>query len=352
MTRLAADPMFAPMTILKAATRLGVAGLAAAVLLAATAPDASARRKKKEAPAPEVRTLCTLPAGELLYVGRSDGLVVMDPADPLAPRELSRMRLRAPVQDLALEGQRLYLAIGSRGVLVIDVSDPAAPEVLGEYDTPGSAAALAVREGIVWVADGTAGIAVIDLNNPERPVLETTRPTRNRVRGIALEGDLLVTAEGTAGVRVFDVSGDADRPRPLPAPRGLDGALDVLLRNGKLYVPRGRAEIAVLVYDGDTFVPDGRLSTAGNHVRHLELEADTLYASIPRGVLSYDLLAEGSSPVETRLRGSLSAGALAGAGEHLFLSAGNGGLAVLELTAEGPRRLGSSGRRMTIRFER
>ncbi len=344
--------MFAPMTILKAAMRYGAPALAAVMLLTAAAPDASARRKQQEPPAPEVRTLCSLPAGNLLYVGRSDGLVVLDPEDPLAPREVSRMRLRSAVQDLALEDQRLYLAIGSRGVLVLDVSEPAAPEVIGEYDTPGSAAALVVRDGIVWVADGTAGLAVVDLRNPERPVLETTRPTRNRVRGLALEGDLLVTAEGTAGLRVFDVRGDADRPRPLPAPRGIDGALDVLLRDGKLYVPRGRAEILVLAYNAGRFVHVGRLSTAGNHVRHLELEGDTLYASIPRGVLSYDLSATAGGPVETRLRGSLSAGSLAGAGEHLFLAAGDGGLAVLELTAEGPRRLGSSGRRMTIRFER
>jgi hypothetical protein len=50
------------------------------------------------------------------------------------------------------------------------VSNPAAPVRLGGYNTPGYAEGVAVVGNLVFVADGSRGLQVIDVSNPAAPV--------------------------------------------------------------------------------------------------------------------------------------------------------------------------------------
>lgn len=82
------------------------------------------------------------------------GVVLLDAADPAAPRELARWTGARFAYDVSLSGRRLFVASGVEGVYVLDTEDPGlATEGLARE--LGFAIALASEGGYTFVLDRT-----------------------------------------------------------------------------------------------------------------------------------------------------------------------------------------------------
>ncbi|MDP7115110.1 MAG: hypothetical protein QGH45_24260 [Myxococcota bacterium] len=95
---------------------------------------------------------------EVGFYPRDEEVEGLDIADPSGPAEVGRLDLPGSPRDVALDGDRAFVALGSDGLALVSLDDPEAPALIEVEDTPGSA--LAVDWG------GTAnGIYVGDWND-------------------------------------------------------------------------------------------------------------------------------------------------------------------------------------------
>lgn len=67
------------------------------------------------------------------------GLRILDISNPAAPVLVGALTTPGQASDIAIAGDRAYIADGGMGgLLVLDISDPASPVMLGSLDTPGA----------------------------------------------------------------------------------------------------------------------------------------------------------------------------------------------------------------------
>jgi len=235
-------------------------GLACLTALLATAAVAAA--DKNPPPGLSSASWLSVTARDgVAYFGRDDGLVLLDFTDPVSPREIGFLRLRAAVLDVALQDSLAYLAAGSRGLLVVDLSDPAEPTLLQEVHTPGAARRVRVRDEHAFVADHGHGLRVLDLSVADRPVSRALVSSRGELHALELHDDLLAAAEGNEGVRLFDVRKPTTPQRREVLTRA-DGARDIAFVDDLLLVAAGRQ--GLLVYHAEPGAPltlTGQLET-------------------------------------------------------------------------------------------
>jgi hypothetical protein len=100
--------------------------------------------------------------GSANYLGRLTILAAGDEAaGPLAELDLG-----GDIEQIALAGDRLWLANGYRGLRVIDISTPEAPVEVTLFDTPAYAWGLAVAHERLFVADGFGALQVLGATCP------------------------------------------------------------------------------------------------------------------------------------------------------------------------------------------
>jgi hypothetical protein len=130
-----------------------------------------------------------LPLPRQTLVGR---LLVLDVADPVAPRPLTWTEPRAGVSETrALAGKYSYSVDVQGSLAVRDVDEPAQPVSL-DYDTH-----MAVVDHYAYVAAGPAGLQIVDLTTPA----ETTEVGYYKTSG---EARAVVVGGGFAYVAVLD----------------------------------------------------------------------------------------------------------------------------------------------------
>jgi hypothetical protein len=137
------------------------------------------------------------------YVGPS-WMSLVDVADPQAPEILVLFEPGSPYwADVALEGDRAYIARETDGFLVVDISDPTAPtEVLSWTD--GFARRTAVGEGIVYA--GYLSTMTIVKTGGDEAIVAGSLDLPGHVRDLTIMGALAVVVCDSAGVQIVDVS--------------------------------------------------------------------------------------------------------------------------------------------------
>jgi len=134
----------------------------------------------------------------------SDGLAVVDVADPRNPSVVARVETGGQARGLALDEGTLYVAAGSGGLVVVDVSDVTAPTVVSRTDVPGSAIRVDHANGHVFIAAWNDA-RVYDVSRPDAPrfigAVRLTRdigfaekgraPVTSRTLGVAAAGDVM-----------------------------------------------------------------------------------------------------------------------------------------------------------------
>ena len=149
------------------------------------------------------------------------GVVILDVADPRAPRVLSTVASEFwfGVHNIALYNDRAYLAhSANRGMTVLDLSDPANPFVSGFWinDQPGSASIISdvfIGDGMAILSDDfpfLGGLILLDLADPDRPVMLSSFSIREGVHNAVRYGDYVYANQELGGwnqpLHIIDIS--------------------------------------------------------------------------------------------------------------------------------------------------
>jgi hypothetical protein len=192
-------------------------------------------------PVPEViATKVPLPApardlavsGDRLFLAAGDaGLFALDVSDPTSPRVEGHLPVKAQAVAVA-DGKACVL--DSEGFLdVIDVSDPAAMAVLGQV--PVSAVQIGISGMYAYLATGDSGLIIVDIKDPAAPAIVATLETPGRAEDVTADNGFAYVADGVGGLLVVDVS-DPAAPRPVAMLDFSDSVQHVLKDNGFLYL--------------------------------------------------------------------------------------------------------------------
>lgn len=185
----------------------------------------------------------------------TDGLVLLDASDPARPRRTSSLALPGAAYDVALDGDRAFLAMGEQGVAVTDVSG-VKPSLVKTLAVPGVASGVAVDDRYAYVA-ACSTFAVVDRVTGDTKgqvwVPDPLRPKRLApAKDVAMVGTVAFVAAGKLGAVAVDVA-DPASPKVLGSCRVDDPkfyASGVRAENGAVFVAGG--EWGVLRVDAST----------------------------------------------------------------------------------------------------
>jgi hypothetical protein len=150
-------------------------------------------------------------SGDRVYVAITNtdvSLVTVDVSNPAQPRQLGSLRLCDDIHRLAVHEKLVVAACGKYGVFVADVRDARAPKMIGSWDGEGEATDLALNWPYAYVA-GSA--RVLDFTEPKQP-MEVDTLDDDSARHVAVSGDWLILA-GSLGLRTYDLAIDPTRPQ-------------------------------------------------------------------------------------------------------------------------------------------
>ncbi len=143
-----------------------------------------------------------LTPGYLLVATNKNGIFIVDINDPQQPIQVANhgasqhLQNTNLVQDVLVDGQRVFISQGAGGVHVVDISVPSQPELLQIIDTPGYAKNMVLYDNLLLVADGVEGVFMIDVKDRNDAFPIGSLPAPIRVVQIAVtEKDLIVSSK-------------------------------------------------------------------------------------------------------------------------------------------------------------
>ncbi|MFX0168228.1 MAG: hypothetical protein ACFE89_02625 [Candidatus Hodarchaeota archaeon] len=135
--------------------------------------------------------------GELLYLAiGTSGLYVRNISNPYSQVTVDNYNTPGTVWDVLVDGGIAYLADGSAGVTILNVTDPTDITYLGNIDTAGDARELALQGNTLFVADWP-GTIMIDVTNPQHPTY-IGQVTAVGAYALAVDGEILYLGRGNA----------------------------------------------------------------------------------------------------------------------------------------------------------
>jgi hypothetical protein len=148
----------------------------------------------------------------LAYVtGRDSGLRVINVRDPHAPFVVSSL-LGGWMEAVTGVGDRLYVGRGD-GLLVLDISDPTHPTEVGHYEIPGAwCRSVVVDSGLIYCTHDRAGICILECLFTGTREIAPVPPALNMatISGIVRNRAVVhinSAKGGEAQARVFDIHG-------------------------------------------------------------------------------------------------------------------------------------------------
>jgi hypothetical protein len=168
-------------------------------------------------------------AGSIAYVAADAGLLVIDLADPLAPRITARLEL-PDVRASALQFRYLF-ATTARGLEVLDATDLRNPRpVAGALLPLADARRVYLARTYAYVAAGAEGLVIANVTNPERPRLHsavTLDGTLNDASDVVVASTnaslFAYVADGRNGLKLLQLTSPDSQPNfygfsPAPVP--------------------------------------------------------------------------------------------------------------------------------------
>ncbi len=153
--------------------------------------------------------------------------------------ELPLARLDLPGQgaQLALAGNRAFVATGEGGLRVVSLVHPQAPRELRAQVGAPHPLQIEIQDGLVYLVDATNGLQVFDLDGPHGP-MKLGAYRMPQARRLALDGDRAYLQSRTSEIRLLDL-GRPGQPRELgPIELGvtLESVEAMQARDGRLYL--------------------------------------------------------------------------------------------------------------------
>jgi len=317
--------------------------------------------------------------GNLAYVGASgafqSGFYIVDISAPNSMPVIGGMTGSFWAYDIALAGDRAFVAASGSAVEVFDVSVPGAVSAVGTIPVFGECLSIAVEGAyayalagaylrIIWnnpvgvpvltgfkyfngygqriridgsvayVAAGAGGLTLFDVSIPGAPAWLSEIDTPGYSHDVAVLSGLAYVADGDSGLRIFDVAAPLSPVFVGVCDVGFE-AQSVAVRGTTAVVGGGSRRVAMVdVTDpSDPFV----LATIpmGEGVQDIVLSADTAYfATWDQGLQAFR--ADQLLPVPSTGTVELVARDVALSGHHAFVAGSFDGLRVVDVQADPP----------------
>ncbi len=124
--------------------------------------------------------------------------------------KIAETELPAAGRSVRARGSRLAVAAGSNGVYVLDAADPAAPRVVQHYSGVSFAFAADLDGDLLYVAAGSDGVVVVDLGGAVPTVIGVARQTRFATDVVVTEsGEVWILDRDGRRVQLADLRGRA-----------------------------------------------------------------------------------------------------------------------------------------------
>jgi hypothetical protein len=131
------------------------------------------------------------------------GVVVLDVTNPSAPSVLGSQHPTGPAAQIAVVNGLAVAAGTPRGTDIVDVRDPAYPRVLSSV--AGSSADVAASGSFAYLASG-GDLKVVDLSDPYAARVVSTVVTPGIAYSVAVSGTKAVVADASSGISVVDIA--------------------------------------------------------------------------------------------------------------------------------------------------
>jgi hypothetical protein len=172
--------------------------------------------------------------------GRTVGLFEVSNASN--PTLVATYAAPAFVFDLAVAGNRAYLACGNAGMVVLEIG-ASSLTLVGSYDSPGFATGVSVSGPTAYLADGPAGWSILDVTGAT-PTLVRASATEGPVADIAVAGVLATLGNGLNLAAGMDVSTPL-APVPKQSFNALVRALSLTASGGLVFAAEDEAGLAI-----------------------------------------------------------------------------------------------------------
>lgn len=220
--------------------------------------------------------VATLP--DRLLAGEGASLVVFG-TQALPLTRLARVPLPTAPQDIAVDGERAYIAGGAAGLQVVGLDAPG-PRLLGGASTTGKARGVAASGDYAYVAADLAGLRVFNVATPAATVETGHMLVGARAMAVAVRMPYVYVAAqyfdpqaGNTFLTVIDVS-QPETPQLVARAPGDAVVSDLVVQGDRLYLATNRGLRVMALTDPAQPAEVGRYPATGYY---------TLYSLAVRG---------------------------------------------------------------------
>ncbi len=199
-----------------------------------------------------------------------------------------------PVQEMVVVGNLGYVARGA-GLVILDLTDPADMVELGSIDLAGLVHSLAVKDSYALLGiDEPRGMSIVDVSDPGNPTL--VRAGIDLGRGFPFE--IHLSGDGSAAyldrgtsfrqaeipviLDVTDPPSIVDSPTTFPIP-GAGNIYTMTVSAGRLYIIDGSPELSIFDISVDPFAPvllgTADLFSVGGYPTAVAVDGDFAYVT-------------------------------------------------------------------------
>lgn len=234
---------------------------------------------------------------------RKKGLRIFDTTEPEYPILQSFLPISGESSDLAVSNAYAFIAKKSGSISVISVSDKTTPVMTDTTIASPSPEKLFVSGRYLFIADSTSGMRIVDITDPIVPVTISTTGTTGSAEAVFVHGNIAYVAEGSSGVEIFNV---------------INPEAPLKITSSSMTEAR---DVCVLVKGSSTYmlVADG---TAGLKV----VDVSNMDSPLPEPA-TLSTIRTGTDTTS-----AFTAVSVASLGTNAYVSAGNSGLLVVDLT--------------------
>jgi len=183
--------------------------------------------------------------GDVIYIAGMQGLRLMDADPSLGMHSEKRGPGYSAVTGIALAGPKVFISrLGFHGLVVFDASDPATPVELGKTMTLGASWDVAIYGNRAYVAHGILGLGIYDVGDPQHPVWMDQIWPGGRIETVSIARGLLAAGRSNGKVYIYDIEGiSPELKETVDAGWKLD---KVEFREGKLWVLKNNGKRAAI----------------------------------------------------------------------------------------------------------
>ena len=159
-----------------------------------------------------VSGLAVAKADHFVYLASSSALLTIDVSNPLQARIESTLPFPGRLDQIAIDGDRLYLgntptlSFPQAVLRIFDLRTPSLPQLVSTLDGLWTPWDIEPRGDLVFVADSVPGLKILDVANLSSPTVIGNFTMERSNLGVDVVGDRAYLCEDARGIRVLDIS--------------------------------------------------------------------------------------------------------------------------------------------------